>query len=84
MRDWNYRVAKFREAGQDFCAIVEAYYDDNQNVIAITGDPVGAMGENLQEVAEDLKLMVEALGKPILDTTEEDFTVAMPEAGEIH
>ncbi|MDC0529224.1 hypothetical protein OAO19_03035 [Gammaproteobacteria bacterium] len=70
MMSWNYRVVKIKEDDEYIFTIAEVYYDDDGDIIATTAEPVGAMGEDLKELALDLKNMVDALSKPVIDATE--------------
>ncbi len=74
---WNYRVvrkknnyidpANKKERIDYTYAIHEAYYDENGYVGAITQDPVGPFGENIEELMHSWVMMAEAFGKPVLD-----------------
>lgn len=70
MTDWEYRVAKFQDGQQVVYTIVEAFYDINENIVAITGEPFFPAAMTMPDLAQDLKGMAEALGKPIIDAGE--------------
>jgi len=50
-----------------FYAIYEVYYDENGEPVAVTERPVWPAGDTLEELAEDVRLYVRALRKPVLD-----------------
>jgi hypothetical protein len=74
---WNYRVIRKKSSYIDTTtgrervdyryAIHEAYYDKNGYVGTITQDPVGPIGENIEELRHSWVIMAEAFGQPILD-----------------
>ena len=74
---WNYRVVRKKHICVDSTdkkervdctyAIHEAYYDKEGHVGAITNDPVGPLGENIEELRHSWVMMAEAFGQPILD-----------------
>jgi len=68
--NWNYRVMKYDDEGEDIYTIHEVYYT-NGNPDMYTANPVAAMGDSIDELEEDLIRMLEALRQPIL--TEDDF-----------
>lgn len=68
---WNHRImrhtvrnAEDKVAGYDY-AIHDVMYDGKK--LSWTSDPVTVSGANRDEVRKTLKLMLEALKKPILD-----------------
>lgn len=60
---WNYRV--FREAEGGY-VIREVYYEDDGSIFACTQDAVNPFGETLEELAQDLKYLKQALKLPVL------------------
>lgn len=81
MMNWDYRVAKFTTDTDTLYAIVEAYYtgEDMETPTAITGEPFFPAAISMEELAKDLKTMVEALGKPVIDAGQ--MNVAMETHG---
>lgn len=75
---WNYRVVKsistnLRGEETFFYTIQEAYYEDGSDKAHSITEGPGAipMGENLEELAADLRMMLRALDKPVLN--DKDF-----------
>lgn len=68
---WNYRVIRQKvivdDEEFDSFAIHEVYYDEDGKPGSITSDPVEPSGQTLQELGEDLRRMVAALNKPVLE-----------------
>ena len=64
---WNYRVLRQVYDGEDFYAIHEVYYDDDGNPQYCTLNSVGAAGDTMDELKQDLLHYVEAVYKPVLD-----------------
>jgi hypothetical protein len=70
---WNYRVVKHTDSeGITHFGIHEVYYDKDGRPSMYTESAMAPYGETLEELAEDLERMREALIKPVL--TDEDFT----------
>jgi hypothetical protein len=68
---WNHRVCKNTEQGEIFYNIHEVYYDDDGKVEGWTQNAVAPLGNDLDELRNELKWMLEALDKPILDLADE-------------
>jgi hypothetical protein len=60
---WNYRVVR----RGDQLAIHEAYYNGQEVPHSITKTPVSPSADNVEELGHLLKLMMEALERPILE-----------------
>ncbi len=77
MWKWNYRIVRKKSSYIDITSERErvdynygkheAYYDKNGYVGTITQDPVGPIGENIEELRHSWVMMAEAFGQPILD-----------------
>lgn len=67
---WNYRVIKQEHPEGTTYAIYEVYYDEQDNILFISKDPMNPHGETITELQNDLKHMRQALKKPILDMDE--------------
>lgn len=65
---WNYRV--INKDGS--LGLHGVYYDEHDNIEGMDRDPNAPTGENLDELRTMLKLMLEALEKPIIDYQELD------------
>lgn len=63
MATWDYRLVR---NSSSMLEIREVYYDKNGTPNAMTEGGVFACGDTVQQVAEDLELMAEALSKPVL------------------
>lgn len=68
MSHWNYRVVKrtYPDNSTGFC-IHEVYYDNDGEIEFWSTNPTSAFGETDQDLIDDLRLMSEALGLPVLD-----------------
>lgn len=76
MSYWNYRVVrKVYPPGIDgerehVLGIHEVYYDDDGKPEMVTENRMDAHGETLDELRTDLRWMMEALDKPVLEYDE--------------
>ena len=61
---WNYRILRY-DSGE--VGIHEVYYDDKGNPENCTQDPVGIVGDDVEELRDVLAQYGEAFKKPILD-----------------
>lgn len=69
---WNYRVIRKRhhfpgQPDHEELGIHEVYYDEDGNPASVTMDSMKPSGNTLEELAADLRYMVAALNKPILE-----------------
>jgi len=64
---WNYRVVRRMIGNMDTFQIHEVYYREDGAIHTFTEDPVGAFGESLEELKRDLRWMLEACDKEVLD-----------------
>jgi len=64
---WNYRVLRRLIEGTDTFQIHEVYYREDGGIHAFTEDPVEGFGESLEELKRDLRWMLEACDKEVLD-----------------
>jgi hypothetical protein len=62
---WNYRV--IRDGDYGGLEIHEVYYDVAGAIVLWSKSPLTPFGLEAEELREDIKLMLEALDKPILD-----------------
>lgn len=67
MTGWNHRVVRKTYRGETMLGIHEVYYDDEGIPEMVTVEPVGAVGDTLLELKEELLSMLAAFGKPILE-----------------
>lgn len=69
---WNYRVLRIDHAeGFSSYEIREIYYDDETGkIVGWSKDEMAPIGEDVDELKRDIKLMLEALKKPILSKDE--------------
>ena len=74
MSTWNYRVVK----KHGHMGIHEAYYDDNGNVHSLSLEPVSPVYEDLDQLKTNLELMLDALGKSVIDFEQIDSTRSFP------
>ena len=63
---WNYRVIRQEEDGASTFAIHEVYYE-GKKVVMWTESPVAPSGNTRSELLSDLRMMLAALKKPVLD-----------------
>ena len=75
MRRWNYRVVVERTEHGPLYSIREVYYRDDGSVAAWTAEPCHPLGEDMDWLKEDFRLMELAFGLPILDVTDEENPV---------
>ena len=64
---WNYRVLRRTHAEWEYYGIYEVYYNDKDEPIACTKEPVGPGGDSFEEAKLDLKHMERAFSKPVLN-----------------
>lgn len=68
---WNYRIIKTRlpenEIEEYSFGIHEVYYNDSGEIQSCTVNPVDPYGTSEEELRECLRMMTEALDKPVLD-----------------
>ena len=68
MGHWNNRVVKeVLDDGSDWYSIREVFYNDDQSIYAYTEEPVGIVGESINEIREYLLWCLSCLEKPILE-----------------
>ncbi len=48
----------------------EVYYNSDDKIIAISENPIPADGGTLEEITNDLRMMTQALGQPVLKESE--------------
>jgi hypothetical protein len=69
MTTWNYRVVRKVYEKETMLGIHEVYYE-NEIPIMVTEEAIGAVGDTLEELADELGHMVMAFGKPVLEYSE--------------
>ena len=74
---WEYRVMRTKDAMGDAYTIAEVYYDEDDNITAVSAEPMYPMGLDVGELAMDLKYMVQALEKPVIEALDAD-TIHQP------
>ena len=62
---WNYRLTAHESESETVFQIHEVYYHKNGEPSLVSVDEIGAHGETIAEVKKDLKMMKNALKKPI-------------------
>ena len=77
MRYWNYRFTKQtvkppNQAPEIQYAIREVYYDDHDNIVAWTEDPIDFVGDTPEEVADSLRRALESHEKGVVDLDSEE------------
>lgn len=68
---WNHRIVnigKEQEDGEDWLAICEVFYNDNNQPVGYT--EVAVSGETLKEVQKELERMKSAFGHPVLNPSD--------------
>jgi hypothetical protein len=63
---WNYRVIE----SEGVFRIHEVYYNEKNEITAISEDPIAPLGETLEELKGDLKYYQQALKRPVLKKEE--------------
>lgn len=76
---WSYRVVRSTDpnTGETACRIYEVYYNDQEEISAITQDPVIPFGETLEELKRDLEHMLEDINRPVLEAGRIEFAPLM-------
>ncbi|HLH27187.1 MAG TPA: hypothetical protein VK066_32105 [Chloroflexota bacterium] len=77
---WNHRVIRSRRDGEDWYAIHEVYYDDEDRPEACTAIPEAVEGESLEELDRYLAWMRASLRQPVL-TVDDAGRLVEDEAG---
>jgi len=67
---WNYRVVKKTYTGDTLFGIHEVYYDDDGKPEMVTVDPVGIVGDDMNELRREYVYYLRALLRPVLDYEE--------------
>ena len=80
MSYWNYRIFRHTKDGEEWFAIHECYYDENNKVTGWTTRQIDPYGDSVEELKDVLEMMYEALDKPVLEYDDESPT----EKGEIN
>lgn len=68
---WNHRVFEVKHKDETYFELREVYYDEQGKVIGYTQEGASPLGEDMDELRQDLGRMLLALDKPILK--DEDF-----------
>lgn len=65
---WNYRILAHKNVDNDevYLQIHEVYYDQDNNPISYTENPITVGGEDINSIKWSLNKMQEAINKPIL------------------
>ena len=64
---WEYRVIQYDEPDADGCYFgVHEVYTHKKGISGWTEEPVAAVGETMDSLSNDLAVMQQALGKPVL------------------
>lgn len=63
---WNYRLVHMKGVSEVCLGLFEVFYDEQGRPNASGADPI-IVGDDIEEIQQDLKWMREALGKPILE-----------------
>jgi len=75
MGSWNYRLVRHKSKlanVPDFLQVHEVHYDDHGNVTNVAQIGARIAGDNVEEIRLSLKMIGEALEKPILDYPGDD------------
>lgn len=64
---WNYRIVKHVGRFDEYYQIHEAYYDKGDKAHSITRDATKPIGDTVTELKADLKAMLKAFDKPVLN-----------------
>lgn len=63
---WDYRVIGSKWSGRIQFSIHEVYYNKDDCIEVWTENPVGPIGETLEELQKDLLMIADAFSKPVL------------------
>jgi hypothetical protein len=73
---WNYRVVvENKGTEEEWWSIREVYYNDNDDICAMSEDGAGPIGDGLEELTVDILHMVNALYKDVI-IFDDDFVFA--------
>ncbi len=75
---WNYRIIEKEHdyiGGDDgevhySYSVHEVYYNSEDKIVAMSENSIPAQGSTLEEITNDLQMMNEALGQPVLKESE--------------
>ena len=63
---WDYRIVKMTIDGENLYQIHEAYYNKNNELCAISKDPMNPHGNTVEELGHDLNMMSQAFNQSAL------------------
>jgi hypothetical protein len=59
---WDYRVIE----DNGMFAVYEVHYNDRDEIISVSEEPMGPSGETLEDLKDDLQYFLDALNSPVL------------------
>lgn len=63
---WNFRVCKLIEKDTPYYGIHEVYYDENNDIVSISGKTL-VISDDIEGLKWNLEKMLECCEKPIID-----------------
>ena len=68
---WNHRVIRrVNEQGEEYYAIHEVYYNEDNEPHMVTEEAVSPFGETLEELEQDMEWFIKAMRHPVLNYEE--------------
>jgi CCR4-NOT transcriptional regulation complex NOT5 subunit len=63
---WDYRIVE----NNGMFTIHEVHYNDKEEIISVSEDPMGPSGETLEDLKDDIQYFLQALDSPVLKKDE--------------
>ena len=74
MLHWDHRVVKETlDNGEVWYSVREVYYNKDGSIFGYTDEPVGVVGESVDEIREELEMTLKCLDNPVLVDGEVEF-----------
>jgi hypothetical protein len=59
---WDYRIIE----NNGMFAVYEVHYNEREEIVSVSEDPMGPSGETLKDLKEDMQYFLDALESPVL------------------
>ena len=64
---WNYRVLSQKSGDETVYSIHQVFYDEQDIVVRYVKVPISLIATDLEDMAEDMQLALEAFDQPIIE-----------------
>lgn len=64
---WNNRLVRHKTEHEEYFTIHEVFYNDKEEIMGMTENPIAPHGDSVEEIKETLERMLRALDKEPLD-----------------